>query len=646
MAAFSSDDSFDLLTPPASPQFGTSDELRDDPQDEDDNGLHFLFDYPDWNDIPPAVRTEIVDYQHATLRSKSGFLLYRFGSQTKRYNLIVETINALLQKIDTGRDHALIAKYLHNYLAHSVRLYARFPNDINSADWYVADESSATHTIVSEMQAKQIIAHRLIDLIPILDDSFLFRANAAETRKRIAQLKVLLKADKDGPGLNFIKTELRSYEKTLELRSVLTGSGKNAIISHFISENVHRLIHHDAPLLEGNTEWLPCPNGDVNLVTGRTRQRWLSHNVTGLTTAGFTVPSTLATTHPGCWSQDDQDTYFGLMIDFFNQLSGGNETILRQIVISLYLQLLGHNRDKYLVFWVGEGHNGKTLLLNLLRNVLGPLASSLHKSVLFRTKERVNPGHAGYAMQLTDIRSGTIDELSHHDEFDDQAVKRIVSAEAKIPLRAPGNRKQGAAKACFNISCSILMCYNDGSLPKFHRDAAMLNRIRIVRFPAHFVTRPITDEEHATGLFFPADTDLPLKLQDPHVQEQFLNFVICYGRQYYTENKEMWGEPLPHNEETAQLKRDTELLSEAKAAAPKPILTDDLKAWFLQRTVADAGANLAINDLAQRYCKEAQLVWQQPVLSMTHRLFKVLPDLAKQQVRMGHELCLNGFRWV
>src|SRR3989338_6031294 len=294
------------------------------------------------------------------------------------------------------------------------------------------------------------------------------------------------------------------------------------------------------------------------------------------------------------------------------------------MIISLYLQLLGHNRDKYLIFWVGGGHNGKSLVLALLRRVLGPLAASLDKSILFRTKGK-SKTCAGYDMQLVGIRSGTIDELSRQDELDDQAVKRIVSADVKVAMKEAYNHKKGAAKASFNISCSILMCYNDGSLPKFHRDAAMLNRIRIIRFPALFVNRQLTEEEEADDLVYRADIDLPVKLQDQRVQEQFLNFIITYGRFYYHRAKAARSEPLPPNEEAKKLQLGPD---DPICVNPKPDPIETIQEWFARRTLAQPGSHVSIDKLAALYCQDFKVVFQKPVQEFWNRLYKKRPDLA------------------
>ena len=61
--------------------------------------------------------------------------------------------------------------------------------------------------------------------------------------------------------------------------------------------------------------------------------------------------------------------------------------------------------------------------------------------------------------------------------------------------------------------------------PNYTVTRPMLNRIRIVRFPAVFVNRELTAEEHAQGNVFRADTELVKKLQDSVIHDQFLNYV-------------------------------------------------------------------------------------------------------------------------
>lgn len=609
--------------------------------DDDEDGSSILIDFPDWDEIPSDIRAQLKANRHATLQNECGLALYRFGSEDKRYALLTDTFDYLLIKIDSGRDSAIIADALHPYMAHKAQLCTRYPNDIHSVGWHSSDEKKGLLNPITEAQVKQVLGTHLSELVDVIDDHLLFKADPRKTRRRIVQLKTFLKDANDGSDFEPIKIELHRYEKALELRSTLGGSGKTAIINHYLNASMRNLIAREAPVIQGNTNWFPCRDYDVNLNNGMIRRRWLHFNVTNTANANYTVPAKLARTRPSKWSNKDRETYFGLMDKLFNEISANDSISHREILTSLYLQLLGHNHDKYLLFWVGKGHNGKSLLLSLLRRVLGGLAASLDKRVLFRVKGKAKPAHGGYELQLTDIRSGTIDELSCQDELDDDAVKRIVSADVILALRTPYKCGSGAVKAQHNISCSILMCYNDGSLPKFHQDEAMLNRIRIIRFPALFVNRDVTEEEQAQGNVFRADTELATELQDPHVQEQFLNYVITYGRFYYWQAKQAGQEPLPPNEEAHQLRRNAS--TPIDPIPVTPAMSDNLRDWFTRRVAIRPDARVATVQLAALWCKDLNLSFKKPEREFNNRLGKQLPDIAKNRCTEGSVTFLVGY---
>ena len=90
---------------------------------------------------------------------------------------------------------------------------------------------------------------------------------------------------------------------------------------------------------------------------------------------------------PSKLTDSDRRRLFGNIPTLISRLAAENSARAQAILVSLYLQLLGHNKHKYLIIYIGEGHNGKSLLLTLLREVLGELCSPLHKSILFVTKE-------------------------------------------------------------------------------------------------------------------------------------------------------------------------------------------------------------------------------------------------------------------
>ncbi|MCW0216986.1 MAG: hypothetical protein OJI67_01575, partial [Prosthecobacter sp.] len=556
--------------------------------DEEFNDISLLCDFPCWDELSDEMRRMCYTHRNETLDSEYGLTLYRYASDEKREQLVRQALEQLIAQVASKDDVMICATILYNYLAHKVQCFTRAHGDLNALVWCIADEARAIHRIVDQQMAVNVLKAHLTHLTEIFDryllrrchvgvpipcracryghpdKCFMRRWNVVDTKRRISFLKrqrdvakrTMNSAKEDEETreqsrdlFNACSAVIEHYERVLMVRTLILGNNQRVVVAYL------GMCSANCETLQGNTVWFPCPDRcDVNLETGETRRRWLSHNVIHTANANYTIPRRLAEKmDPDQWSDEDRNTYFGMVIDLFEKISGHDTTTRQEIIISLYLQLLGHNNHKYLIFWIGNGNNGKTIILGAFRKIMGPLAEALDKSVFFETKGTVSAAHAGYAMQLVDIRSGTIDELSNKDEMKLDMVKRIVSPDVTVCLREAGARRQGSAKNRFHIECSILMSCNDGSFPKFKREPAIMNRFRAIRFGSQFVARELTPAEAASKRFYRADSQLSQRLNDPQVQAQFLNYIIAYGIKYYRSAKALRRELLPPNQATEAL---------------------------------------------------------------------------------------------
>jgi hypothetical protein len=580
-------------------------------------------EFDNWDEIPSKISSILAANADAPLHGPHGLLVYQFASQAKRDALIKQVFDEIMEKIGNARDFSTIAELLHHYLAAKVRLYVRFPKDIHSRDWYVAQEDTQTHAIVTPQEAKGLLCRHLFELLEKIDEHLFLNGDVSSTHKRVDLIKELLK-DQDCEDADDLKSELRYHQKGLGFRAVISGvSGKAAIIAAYMQRCDGELYAGQAPVIQGNTEWLPCPELDVHLVTGCTRKRWLCYNISGTTKANFTVPADLVAKPVNQWTSTERQTHFGPMTRFLSQLSGQNNTLVRRMLISLYMQLLGHNHDKYLHLWTGDGNNGKSLLLNLLCRTMGDLAQPLSKDVLFNSGKS-KAAHSGVNLQLIDIRSGVIDEVSRRDTLNEQAVKHYVSADVTVAMRAPGERKKQAVKSLYRISCALLVAYNRKSFPKFRQEIALMNRLRFVIFPVQFVHRELTQEEKDSGLFSRANTRLSEILKQTRVQEQFLNMIIMYGGLYYRENKDQYGEPLPPTDDKIE---DGPPSQSSGSQSP----ASRIKTWFLRRTKAQPGAQIPVCELATLYCEETGQQLENPVQHFGQYLKSAFPGIRKSQ---------------
>lgn len=575
--------------------------------------------FPYWETLPIIVQTRLREAPTLRLWDPDGLLAFRYSTCDHRIQMVVELIHELALKIDSGRDHSIAATYLANYFGHSVGLYLRANGDLNSRDFYVADERHQVHRLVSNAEALQTVCGTMNFLIETIDNQLLHGKSPSTHRLEIERLKDNLKKPEMVKQRPQLQEQIRCAHQFLAIRSMFTSnSNKLSIAREYISKvTADCLKRGDYLQLSSDRNWFSMPNGyDLNLLSLKTRRRCLDHHILGLSNAVFTIP--VDSTSPIKLSKKDHHSFFGPIPALIHQLAAENTNRAKSILVSLYLQLLGHNKHKYLIFFIGGGNNGKSLLLSLLRESMGQLCSPLHKSVLFGgTKDSAS--HSGFDVQLDFIRSGLMDDLGPRDQFNEQAVKTIVSPDVELVMREAGHTRRGAAKARYQIQCSLLLCCNYGSMPKIKMDQALLNRFRIIPFEATFGGKADSDKKS-----YPSFPGLLDKLKKPKNLSCFLNYVVMAGHYYYHQNIRIQGEPLI-NEPNLWDQFPT-----LESPASSLSLISSFELWWQSHVVCQPGESIPIAVLASAYYKSSPVSVAE-VKKFGQLLQTYYPEVVKQK---------------
>lgn len=90
--------------------------------------------------------------------------------------------------------------------------------------------------------------------------------------------------------------------------------------------------------------------------------------------------------------------------------------------------LTGLVDEEVFLFMQGAGANGKSVLANILSDVLGDYAVTVGSELLAVTKN--DSEVARFKVRLRGVRMALVNEVGHNDTFNDQRVKEIVSREA------------------------------------------------------------------------------------------------------------------------------------------------------------------------------------------------------------------------
>lgn len=609
--------------------------LIDDSLEEVSSPPSSLLDhYPDWPTLPSFIQQNLSSAPQCQLWDEHGLAAFRYGSPQHRKYLIQLTLQELVNKIDSNRDHSVAAHYLANYFAHSVTLYVRRKGDLNTRDFYVADELHQVHRLVSTTDAQQTICDSMHYLIEILDAELLVGGSPHSQRREIDRLK---KEIKNTPKAEHLHDDLHRATQILTLRSMFTSNtNKQSIAREFMNKmNADCQRRGRYAIINQDTQWLPMSNGfDLNLTTLKLRKRWLDHHIIGLANAIFTVPAEELHTS---FSETTRRRLFGPIPTLLLQLAAGNPQRAQDITVSLYLQLLGHNKHKYLIFYMGQGHNGKSLLITLLREALGELSAPLHKSILFGGKE--TSSHSGFQIQLDSIRSGFMDDLGTRDVFNEQAVKMIVSPDVEMVMREAGHTRRGAAKARFRIGCSLVLACNYGAMPQIQMDQALVNRFRMIPFDATFVH---ADSVEGKPGYYKAEPGLLDKLKQPHHLSHFINYIVLAGRHYYDRNIRQHGEPLINER---QMQEDLEKMlipigeeqlrspSSSLVSFPSPSRSSSstFQHWWDTHVMYRPGEHVPIATLASAYMSTTNTRFRDPTKEFGQLLQTHYPHILRDK---------------
>lgn len=227
-------------------------------------------------------------------------------------------------------------------------------------------------------------------------------------------------------------------------------------------------------------------------------------------------------------------------LQFLDEIFAGDKELVEYLLRFLGYCLTGEVKESKFLICYGSGANGKSVLFNLIRDVMGMYSDSMAPSGIL--KKRNSDGPNSSVMKIRDTRMVTIDELQKYDELDTGLVKNITGGTSeKINVREMYGRAQS-----FEFAFKLIL--NTNFLPRLNwMDNAMNRRVVVIPFDVVF-----TDEKQ--------DRSLPYKLQKE--KEQILNLLIKMAVEYYQHG-------LP------------EIPEASKAAFKKATLADcPLKAYF------------------------------------------------------------------
>ena len=219
------------------------------------------------------------------------------------------------------------------------------------------------------------------------------------------------------------------------------------------------MLQVDVERLDSDPYLLNCPDGTVDLRTGKMRE----HSANDFLTKQTACSPTATPEQARVWA------------DFLSQITCGDDEYTRYLQKICGLFLIGEVKLEKLFVAVGSGGNGKSTLFNTLLYVLGSYGGTISPDVLTITNRNTMPEYA----ELRGKRLVIAPETDENQRFDSTAIKRLSSTDL---IRA---ERKYCAPFSFRPTHSLVMFTN--TLPKLGAvDAGTWDRIVILPFTARF----------------------------------------------------------------------------------------------------------------------------------------------------------------
>jgi P4 family phage/plasmid primase-like protien len=149
--------------------------------------------------------------------------------------------------------------------------------------------------------------------------------------------------------------------------------------------------------------------------------------------------------------------------------------------------LIGTCREQTINMYIGIGQNGKSVLVNLMEQVLGEYKGDVPLSLITQQRTKIG-GVAPELLQLKGCRLAVIQEPSKGDRINEGIMKQLTGGD---PIQARGLYHN--LMTSFIPQFKLVVCSNE-FMDIQSQDHGTWRRIRVVDFEALFTERPVSTD--------------------------------------------------------------------------------------------------------------------------------------------------------
>lgn len=243
--------------------------------------------------------------------------------------------------------------------------------------------------------------------------------------------------------------------------------GEKASQRRAFVEGVERFCR-DEPIFASNSNLFDldryafnCPDGTYNLLTGAREDHSQKDLITNIA---------------GC---SPKDTYGKRFPVFLEQITCGDKELENFLQVALGACLSGALENNWLMFWIGDGRNGKNTLGDAVMRVMGTYARKIPSSALMKSKHE---GHPTEIANLKGCRLAVASEVEQSSFFSESRINELTG-DAMLSARfMRGN--------FFEFERTFKFLIYGNHRPRLNSVTdALRERIKMVRFSASFTGR-------------------------------------------------------------------------------------------------------------------------------------------------------------
>lgn len=209
------------------------------------------------------------------------------------------------------------------------------------------------------------------------------------------------------------------------------------------------------------------------------------------------------------------------MDKFMHSLFNGKDEVeYMQTLLGYFLSADIHDRSYY-IFW-GNGHNGKSVLLEIMAKILGPFHCTLMTSALIG---KTGSGATPELVPLIGSRLASISELAQGERLNTSLIKRITTDDTVTARPLYGSPIE------FKNKAKIVMVTNHP--PILDYDTAICDRTKFIPFINRFVDKDSYDKLEDKTNYGIKDPEFIEDLMRNHMDEIF-TYLVNGAIKYFT----------------------------------------------------------------------------------------------------------------